>query len=374
MLNSQFNKTKHYFCDMKKYVFFLLLCFSLFLQNCETEFNITSDWKEITIAYGILNHNDSDHFIRIQKAFLDENTSALKIAAIADSLYHEGDLFVEFEIYNKNGIQVDGDTLQVVEGSDFGIEKYTDENTLFGTDPFLLYHSDLEISAGNTCRLKITTPAGNVLTSSVQLLDDFMIWTPRINSEYNLSNREPRTSWNTPEDAAVYGLALKIFYSEDINGAVSHKELLWNIANILPITTTNNNRNLEHIFGIEGDNPISQVSEYRNDFFDFLASNIEVNGLATRTIDSLQFIYTFGSQSMFDYNQVIAAQQQSIAGGGQGIKPYTNIDNGLGLFASRTSKTLYRLTFDDGTKDSLFCSPKTRELNFEAVTPQVRCK
>jgi len=357
---------------MKKYFVFPLLIVCLFFQNCETGFQVSSDWKEITIAYGILDPDDKDHFIRIQKAFLDETTSALQIAAIGDSLYHDGDLFVELEVYNQNGVQFMGDTLEVVEGSDFDLEKEQDENSIFGASPFLLYHSDLEIPAGTTCRLKITTPKGTLLSSDVQLIDDFIIWRPIKDRDVNLSSKEPYTRWDRPDEGAVYGLAIRLFYTEEVNEISIQKDLMWNIANILPITT--NERALRYDFDIKNDNPISQVSEYRNEFFDFLATNIEVNNLATRSIDSLQYIFTFGSQSMFDYNQVIAAQQQSIAGGGQGINPYSNIENGLGLFASRTSKILYDLKLDNETKDSLFCSPKTRELNFKAATPEVRCK
>jgi len=357
---------------MKKYFVFPLLGLYLFLQNCETDFQVSSEWKEITIVYGILNPDDTDHFIRIQKAFLDETTSALEIATIADSLYHDGDLFVELEVYNKEGIQLMGDTLEVVEGSDFDIEKYQDENSVFGASPFLLYHSDLEIPQGTTCRLKITTPKGNLLSSDVQLIDDFSIWRPLRDRDFNLCSREPYTRWDRPDEAAVYGLAIRLFYTEEINNISDQKELTWNIASILPITTSE--LALRYDFDIKRDNPVSQVSEYSNEFFDFLADNIEVNNFATRNIDSLQFIYTFGSQSMFDYNQVIAAQQQSIAGGGQGVSPFSNIENGLGLFASRSSKTLYDLKLDIETRDSLFCSPKTRALNFKAATPDVRCK
>lgn len=356
---------------MKKCIFFPLLCFSFFFQNCETEFQVTSDWKEITIAYGILNDSDSDHLIRIQKAFLDENTSALQIATIADSLYHDGDLLVELEAF-KDGTKYASDVLEVVDGRNFGLEKFEDENTIFGTNPFLLYHTDLKLLPGSVCELKITSPQGEVLTSSTPLFNNFQIWTPKSERAYNLSNREPRTSWDRPDEAAVYGLSMQVFYTEDINGVINSKTLVWDIAKILPITS--DDRRLEYTFDIKTDNPISQVSEYRNEFFDFLSSEIEVNGLASRTLDSLQFTYTFGSQSMFDYTQVIAAQQQSIAGGGQGVKPFTNINNGLGLFASRSSQTIHKLVLDIETQDSLFCSPKTRALNFEAATPEVRCK
>ncbi|MEK0420454.1 MAG: hypothetical protein RLZZ161_305, partial [Bacteroidota bacterium] len=39
------------------------------------------------MVYGMLNANDSVQYIRIAKAFLNENTGALQVAKISDSLY-----------------------------------------------------------------------------------------------------------------------------------------------------------------------------------------------------------------------------------------------------------------------------------------------
>jgi len=348
-------------------ILFVALCF----HSCDSDFRVTSDWKEITIAYAILDPADDDHFIRIQKAFLDENTSALKIASIADSLYHEGDLFVELTQYEEGRI-ISGDTLELVNAIDFDLEKEQNDNTLFGNDPFLLYHTDLALKAGAECRLKILTPGGNVLNSSTTLISDFIIWLPTNNRDLNLASRAPYTRWESPEEGAVYGLGIQLFYSEELSGTTTQKSIFWDILDINPIGI--NQRDLRYEFDINVDSPVSQASEYANEFFDFLANNIEVNNLATRSVDSLQYIYSFGSQSMFDYNQVLVAQQQSIAGGGQGITPFSNIENGFGLFATRSSKKTYTLILDIETQDSLACSPITRALNFKAATPQVRCR
>jgi hypothetical protein len=48
----------------------LLLLIPLAFTSCETDFELNAEWKDITIVYGILNQNDTAHYIRIQKAFL----------------------------------------------------------------------------------------------------------------------------------------------------------------------------------------------------------------------------------------------------------------------------------------------------------------
>lgn len=63
---------------MKKLL--LLLPFGLFLSACANDFDVTAPWKEIPVVYGILSPQDSAHYIRVEKAFVDPEKSALEIA------------------------------------------------------------------------------------------------------------------------------------------------------------------------------------------------------------------------------------------------------------------------------------------------------
>ena len=51
---------------------FLLLAtiLGLFVASCKKDLNINDEWKEITVVYGLLNVNDSIHYVKITKAFL----------------------------------------------------------------------------------------------------------------------------------------------------------------------------------------------------------------------------------------------------------------------------------------------------------------
>ncbi len=73
---------------MKKLLLLLLLPLGLLLSACSNDFEVTAPWKEIPIVYGILSPQDTAHYLRIEKAFLDPNQSALEVAQIADSLYY----------------------------------------------------------------------------------------------------------------------------------------------------------------------------------------------------------------------------------------------------------------------------------------------
>ena len=88
---------------MKKLVLSAIgLAVMLGLHSCSEDFEITAPYKDITVAYGILNITDTAHYIRIQKAFLDENKSAIDMAKVADSNFY-AQLDVKVKEINKIG-------------------------------------------------------------------------------------------------------------------------------------------------------------------------------------------------------------------------------------------------------------------------------
>ena len=52
-----------------------LIVFLIFagFTGCETDFDTTAPYKDITIVYGLLDSKDSMQYIKINKAFLAEN-------------------------------------------------------------------------------------------------------------------------------------------------------------------------------------------------------------------------------------------------------------------------------------------------------------
>ena len=72
------------FATMKKITFIFLLT-SLLFTSCESDFDINADWEEVTVVFGLLDQSQEKQFIRINKAFLG-NESAYLMAQEADSL------------------------------------------------------------------------------------------------------------------------------------------------------------------------------------------------------------------------------------------------------------------------------------------------
>src|ERR1035437_8823834 len=61
----------------------------LLLSGCSQKFNTAAPYKNVTIIYGYLDMSDTSHYIRIEKAFSDQNKSAYTMVQIPDSSYYE---------------------------------------------------------------------------------------------------------------------------------------------------------------------------------------------------------------------------------------------------------------------------------------------
>jgi len=356
---------------MNKFIFIVFAIVALFFwSSCESDFQLTSEWKEFIIVYGILDHNDKDNFIRIQKAFLDENTNALEIAGVADSLFPQNLKSVDLLEFD-DGDRIRTIPMQKVLAGNFQLEKDFEDGDIFATQPYNLYHTDSVLNNQYTYQLNIETGTDNAVTANTALMGDFEILSPKPRSAVNLVSKNPFVRWRKAPNAKLYGLRLTFFYSEiENNQPPVNKSLEWNLINssIVPIDNL-----ITYDFDIIADNLNTLTNEYRNAFFKHLAENIEPVAFINRNIDSVQYEFSYGSEDILKYNEVIAAQQQSIVGGGQGINPYSNIENGLGLLASRTTVKIHRVTLDSETRDSLSCSPLVSPLNFEAATPNFEC-
>src|ERR1700733_715755 len=74
---------------MQKPIFlFFALLFLIAGTGCTTKFKIAAPYENITVIYGFLDMNDTAHYIRVQKAFLDNSKSALTMSQSPDSSFY----------------------------------------------------------------------------------------------------------------------------------------------------------------------------------------------------------------------------------------------------------------------------------------------
>lgn len=334
---------------MKRFILAATLISTL-LYSCETEFDVTSDWEDIAIVYGLLDPTDTAQYIKINKAFLDKSVSALVIAQNPDSLYYE-DITVQLQQFQNNVLKKTID-LERVDGN---LEGYVKDTGIFADSPNYLYKTKEKLDQNSSYTLLITeSDNGKVISSETEIINDFSVLRPTSTQKVNFS---PGDNYNgqfvSAKDAKIYGLIIRFFYRE-VNAQdpalFVDKYLDWEIFTTKRSNTTAGGQTID--YDIPGDG-----------FYAFVNSQLTEDVSIYRQAQKFDFMFSAGGETLDTYNQVAIAQQGLTSGN---IQPeYTNIVNGLGLFSTRFYKNVANVPIADNTIDTLACSPETRHLRFE---------
>ena len=324
----------------------ILIGISAFLTSCDNTLNILDNYRETPIVYGLLNKNDSAHFIRIQKGFLGEG-NALLMAQYPDSIYYDT-AAIDVYIYSKiNGVATD--TIVLLPN----YSKIKDEG-LFTDEKHHLYQLYLQERINGTINLKtyfklksdanykleIKNQQTNLITNATtELVESISQLSLFPSSKINLASDYPyNVKIGSAKNGKVYGLIMRLKYKEFKPGAIvgTDKHVDYNIDN-LSSTTTNGGQILT--FLIDGPS-----------FFGYLKERIPKDNTVTRPISSVaaDFIFTVGTQDLYNYIQVNAPANTV-----NYIPEYTNMSNGKGIFTSRWSSTVSNMKFNTPSQDSL---------------------
>jgi hypothetical protein len=326
------------------------LLLSVFFYSCKTDFDITADWQDITIAYGLLDPTDSAQYIKVNKAFLDQTTSALVIAKIADSLYYQN-LNVELQQY-KNGSLQQTIPLEKVDGN---LEGYVKDSGIFSNAPNFLYKTKEPLDQSSSYTLLITeSDNGKVISSSSEVINDFSVLRPTPLTKVNFfPGAQYSVQWNSATDGKIYALTIRFYYLEvnAIDTTINQEKYVdWPVFTSIRSSSTIGGQLMES--KIPGDA-----------FYSYINSHIPEDPSVYRVAGHFDFFFSVGGEELDTYNQVTIAQQGLTTGS---VQPeYTNIDNGLGLFSSRFHKNILNVPIDGHTIDTLACSDATKHLRFE---------
>lgn len=309
----------------------MLIASATLLTSCETDFDVTAEWEDVTIVYGLLNQNDSIHEVKINKAFLGEG-NLLQYAAIEDSNIYQQELDVKL-------LEMDGNTTVR--------EFQLDTTTIHNKEEGIFYHPEQIIyTTGSnrkvflndnfTYKLRIENPAtGKVVTAETYLVDDFSIDQPRLNSatyptiHFPVNDNNKEVAWISARNGTLYQLVIYFNFTEfDVNGDSTSRTLRWD--SFPSMRSINNN----------GDQNMSKVFK-NSEFYDFVLNNAPYDDQAKeqqvdrRHSDEIIFEISVASDILETYMEVYKPNNSLI----QYTPDYTNVDNGLGLFASRYNKT-----------------------------------
>jgi hypothetical protein len=343
---------------MQKTTWFLLLLafFMIATTACDNEIAVAADWEEVVIVYGALNPEQSKNYIRIQRAYLDQNQAAISFSNIQDSLYFDT-LDVKIEEYT-NGKLTNIFTLNKINGNDIGLPK---DSGVFYSENNILYELDEPIKASISVidydyKLIVTNPkTGHVCTGFTRSLgkpevsdpvNDLYVNIPvNVAQDHSILLRYQEGKW-VRSYSFVMDMRIEEFSINDPTQKVV-KTVRWNM---LTDARTNS---------LAGFAQVKTNSLSVNFFYSLAAALKEDPSIQRRLLDFDIKVYGISD----DFNTYLSVNEPSI-GIVQKKPEFTNMTNALGLFTSRHIKVFENLNFNNTTLTQINLSDITKNLGF----------
>jgi hypothetical protein len=323
---------------------FSIISISIFFSACETDFDTTAPYKDITVVYGLLDQKTENQYIKINKAFLGEG-NALIYAKEADSSNYGYPLEVVLEEFNENGQKVntivfDTTTIYNKEPGVF----YAPEQVVylgkpdqpFEIKPIIVYPHDtigydtFWLNYRNTYKLKINNPvSGKEIYSETELVHDFDIKKPGGAQFIRFANTEEsqtRFEWETAENGGLYELKVIFHYRE---AYLSSNDTV--------------DKSIELVRSVNSPSSLDVITYYylESRFFTTCLNEIpyddpaEEQNVVLRFSGPVETLVSVAETEFALYMEVYEPSTSVV----QEKPEYTNIQNGIGVFSARYRKS-----------------------------------
>jgi len=323
-----------------------------FFYSCNKDLKVNADWKEITVVYGLLNQSDDTTFLKITKAFLGPG-DALQFAKIPDSSTFPDKLDVQLQEWS-------GTTLNKTYAFDtITIRSKAKGDSIFYYPDQLVYFNRTkgQLNENYSYKLVIThKKTGAIDSARTTLVHAFEVKDPTPYSRivnYKAGNKF-EVKWETAYGGKRYQLLIRFHYLEIYDtghNASRYKSADWLLFNDYQVDDPNLAQEITRNF--EGEL-----------FYSFVRSNIKplsasphVTGRTARSVD---YIFSVASDDLNTYMDVTEPSQSII----QERPSFSNIYNGIGLFASRYINEIDTLSLATSTLLELKTDTNTMNLGF----------
>jgi len=311
------------------------------LFSCKNELDINANWKETIVVYGMLNANDSVQYIRVSKAFLNEKTGALQVAKISDSLYLDSAV-----VKLRSSDNSFSDKLTRV----WNIAK---DSGLFANDINPLYKLSTTgaraLDPAKRYILEVLSPkTGNTVRAETNLVGLSNILSPFRDSTSNFAV--------TPEYLTISLKAGQNSFAYDIKLDITYDEFPVNdtFKKITKVATWNM---LTNASALGSSNMLYKIP--RLALLQFLRNTITADPGLYHRMKYVGMRVFGGNQLLLDY---ISVNEPSI-GIVQKQAEFSNIQGGIGLFASRCIQRIDKVKFDGGSILFMRNNSETKPLN-----------
>lgn len=336
---------------MKKIALLSLVSLVLLVTSCKDDVDVLADYQDIPVVYCLLNQNDDIHYVKVNKAFLGE-ASAAAMAQESDSLFYE-DANVWITV-TANGNEVQRMNFTAV-------DTIPKPDGYFADDKNTIYVWEGSISPEGSSgeyeyELHVDVPSKGIYCKSVDpigLVDGVVITDPTPNRQIAMThydNGSVAAEYRTGNNGSLYQMIFRFYY---IEVDLETNDTVWDLDPI-QINMT------EDVFTASG---VEVKKEFTvQQFYQLVSDNIPVKEGVQRLVrypESVEFILYAADQNYKIYAEVSAPSSGIVQ-----EKPFwTNIENGVGLFASRyETRITSRVTA--ATLDSLSRGVYTKDLGF----------
>ena len=318
---------------MKKFLVISIM-FLCLASACKTDFEVNAPWRDITVVYGLLNQNDSVHYIKVNRAFLGEADAEVMALERDSSEYDPSDITVTIEERTVTNAYVGTYPLIALQDSNKA------PGTFYGPIQTLYYFNELSLDPASEYKLVIKkNETGDVVTARTPLVQNFKFantgfWNaskPKVNFFNNgIFGTFKQAKWKSAVNGRRYQLTITFHYYEKpagLTGPLDHKTLKWTFPTIKAPD-------------LDGDDEIgSEING--EDFYKYVANKLDpisVSNNVDRCIGTLDFEVSVGGE---DFNTYLDVNEPS-TGIVQERPEFTNVFDGngkeqAGIFSCRYS-------------------------------------
>lgn len=312
------------------------------LSSCNEKVNLTGDFKETAVVYGLLDHADSIHYIKITRAFIGPG-NALEIAKIPDSSYFNQ---VEATVSE----YVNGNLTRTWELKDTLVENKDTTGAFYAPFQKVYYFRTLTTSASGTIqtsanpqltslnpdatyKFKAIINGGEFeVTSQTELVKGITTNSSTQNYTFKFANNPGEyissgIAVSNSGNSFVLNTQLDIVFNEHRGSAITEKSFNWQIGegDVLPSSS-------------------KTFTALGQTFYDLVKDNVTNDPTITkRTFNGIYITITGGAEELYNY-MVVNQPSSSLA---QSKPTYTNLNvtNGkrvIGIFSSRQTVKIFK--------------------------------
>ena len=338
-------------------------CISLIFSSCSTDFELNAPYETIPVVYGLLDQSKDTQFVKINRSFLGYGNN-VDYAAINDCTHFEYVVAV-LEEYNEFGNLIDHDTLK-----EFMVGNL--QPGIFYEDSQKVYYLETDndsLKEENTYHLKVSIPdkglnfdAETDLIKGSWLNFKFQTILYLAGSGFKVADVDLATTedgyleqtlrWTTAERGKRYELMLRLHYTEVYNDlSEQEKYLEWNLGRQISVSSSGGEEMFKDVSGGSFFNFVeTQLQNYENE--DQVMKRV-------LGMDAVEIILTAGNEDLNTYMQV----NEPVTGIVTERPIFTNVNNGIGIFASKYS-TRVSTFLSDGSMLEICAGQKTSGFKF----------